>query len=67
MMAADPHLYRITYDNGKIKHGNRQVLGCVVGAANSPGFNYRTPVKIERAPEPEWEDVTAEHLPAKDG
>lgn len=61
-MAADPYLYRITYSNGSVKHGNRQVLGCVVGAHNSPGFNYKHPVKIERVLAPEFEDVTAEFL-----
>ena len=66
-MMADPYLYRITYNNGKVKHGRRQVLGCVIGAFRSPGFNYRTPVKIERAPEPVWEDVTSEFIPGDDG
>lgn len=58
---ADKSLYRITYDNGKVKHGTRRILGCVLGAMKSPDW-YRTPVKIERAPEPEWADVTEEFL-----
>lgn len=66
-MAKDPYLYRITYNNGAVKHGNRHVLGCVKGANNIPGYNYKSPVKIERTLNPEWEDVTAEHIPATDG
>lgn len=56
-----PWLYRITYSNGKVKHGPGRVLGPVLGAMrNHWGYNH--PVKIERAPDPAWEDVTAEHI-----
>jgi len=65
-MAKDPYLYRITYDNGVIKHGHRRVLGPVLGAMRA-GHWYKKPVKIERAPEPAWEDVTTEFIPAADG
>lgn len=59
-MMADKNLYRITYDNGSVKHGRRHILGCVLGA-RVVRWSKR-PVKIERAPEPGWEDVTAEFL-----
>lgn len=66
-MAADPYLYRITYQNGTVKYGHRKVLGPVLGWANGPHVAWRKglPVKIERLPLPvEWEDITAEVLPS---
>lgn len=65
-MAKDTNLYRITYNTGLVKVGTRRILGCVLGAMKEVGWNKR-PVKIERAPRPEWQDVTAEFIPAKDG
>ncbi len=67
-MATDPYLYRITYANGTVKHGNRRVLGCVAGYAKVNGGGYRkgAVLSIERASEPvEWEDVTAEFIRAE--
>jgi hypothetical protein len=60
-MPADPFLYRITYASGKVKHGHRRVLGPVIGAWKKR-WGYDHAVKIERAPEPVWEDVTDQHL-----
>ena len=57
----DPMLYRITYDNGKVKHGHRRVLGPVLGAMRA-NYGYRRQVKIEQAPEPSWVDATEEFL-----
>lgn len=59
-MPADRNLYRITYDNGKVKLGTRRILGCVLGAMKENW--YKSPVKIERAPEPVFEDVTEEFI-----
>jgi len=62
MMAADKNIYRITYDDGSVKLGTRKVLGPVVGQAKKGHAWYRKPLKIERVPEPEWQDVTADFL-----
>lgn len=61
----DPHLYRITYANGSVKHGRRNVLGPAAGRTNTGAPNYRRGriVKVERLPEPpEWVDVTSEFI-----
>lgn len=58
---ADPYLYRMTYTDGKVKHGHRRVLGPVLAAMRGD-WGYNHPVKIERAPEPEWEDVTGDFI-----
>lgn len=55
------NLYRITYQNGKVKHGHGRVLGAVVGAMRGQ-LGYNRPVKFERCPEPAWEDVTSEYI-----
>lgn len=63
-MAADPNLYRITYNDGSVKYGPRKVLGPVVGHALAHNTCWhKRPSKIERIPIPaEWEDVTDEFL-----
>lgn len=60
---ADTNVYKITYNDGSTKLGERKVVGPVVGhaLANNTRWHKR-PVKIERAPEPAWEDVTEEFL-----
>lgn len=60
---ADGSIYRITYDNGSVKLGRRKVLGDVLGAFRSRNSRWQKyPVKIERAPQPVWEDVTREFI-----
>jgi hypothetical protein len=64
-VAADEHLYRITYASGKVKIGGRRVLGPAAGRSNSGAPNYTRGkiVRVERIPEPaEWEDVTAQFI-----
>lgn len=59
---ADKSLYRITYDNGRVKLANRGILGSVLGAHKIHPRWSKHPVKVERAPEPFYEDVTGEFL-----
>jgi hypothetical protein len=59
---ADTSLYRITYDTGLVKYGPRRVLGPVLGAMRGAYWNKK-PVKIERAIQPVFEDVTTEFIP----
>lgn len=57
----DPNLYQITYNTGETKIGRRSKLGPILAALRND-WGYKKPVKIERALEPEWEDVTTEFL-----
>lgn len=60
---ADTSLYRITYNNDSVKYGPRRVLGPVVGHALAGNSSWsKRPVKIERAVEPQFTDVTDEFL-----
>lgn len=59
-----PWLYRITYNDGSVKHGHARVLGPVLGHARARNtYWHKRPAKIERAPDPTWEDVTSQHIP----
>lgn len=62
-MAADPNLYRITYNDGSVKYGPRKVLGPVVGHALAGNSSWcKVPVKLEKVLMPEFEDCTEEFL-----
>jgi hypothetical protein len=58
----DPFLYKLTYENGSVKHGTRRVMANAVSRTNTGGPNYRRGlvVKVEREAVPAvWEDVTS--------
>jgi hypothetical protein len=58
----DTNIYRVTYTTGLVKIGSKAMLGGVVAAARTSNAWMKRPVKIERAPAPEWTDVTGEFL-----
>lgn len=60
----DPSIYRITYQDDSEKLATRRVLGSVIGATKSLPMDswQKVPVKIERAANVTFEDVTFEFL-----
>lgn len=65
MIPADPDapdVFRITYSDGSVKHGNRKVLGAVLGQLKNGLPWYKKPVKIEQIPSAAAVDVTSEFI-----
>lgn len=66
-MPGDTRLFRITYDSGTVKYGNRRVAGPAAAYFNAGNAAYRlgyvTKIEATNAEATEgWTDVTTEFL-----